>query len=71
VGRSLAPYLDRLSASMARHIPWRPRLAVSELGPSATVVGAVATALWLDRERATPQVGRRNPVSASVVSRAG
>lgn len=51
VGRSLEPYLDRLRGSLARHTPWTPELAVSQLGPSATVIGAIATALWLDRHR--------------------
>jgi glucokinase len=57
VGRSLAPYLERLSAGLARHTPWTPKLAVSQLGPSATVTGAIATALWLDRQRAAPNLG--------------
>ena len=53
VGRSLEPYLDRLSEGLARHTPWTPTLAVSRLGTSATVIGAIATALWLDRKRAS------------------
>jgi glucokinase len=61
VGRSLEPYLDRISASMARHIPWQPRLAVSQLGPVPTVLGAIATALWLDRQQVTPQIQSRHP----------
>ena len=61
VGRSLEPYLDRLSASVARHVPWQPRLAVSQLGPVPTVLGAIATALWLDRQQATPQIESRHP----------
>jgi glucokinase len=52
VGRSLEPYLDRLAEGLARHTPWTPTLAVSQLGTSATVIGAIATALWLDRQRA-------------------
>jgi glucokinase len=54
VGRSLEPYLGRLSEGLARHTPWTPTLAVSQLGSSATVIGAIATALWLDRRR-TPR----------------
>lgn len=53
VGRSLEPYLDRLAEGLARHTPWTPTLAVSTLGTSATVIGAIATALWLDRRRIT------------------
>jgi len=71
VGRSLEPYLDRLSASLARHVPWQPELAVSQLGPSATVVGAIATALWLDRQQATPQIQRRHPNRPPVTAHVG
>jgi glucokinase len=53
VGRSLEPYLGRLSEGLARHTPWTPTLAVSQLETSSTVIGAIATALWLDRQRAT------------------
>lgn len=53
VGRSLEPYLDRLAEGLARHTPWTPTLAVSRLGAGATVIGAIATALWLDRQRAS------------------
>jgi glucokinase len=70
VGRSLAPDLDRLRASLARHTPWTPQLATSELGPSATVIGAIATALWLDRRRSVPTLDRSidlpAPMRASV-----
>jgi glucokinase len=59
VGRSLEPYLERLSAALAEQLPWSPRLDVSRLGPNATVVGAIATALWLDRQRRVPQLPRR------------
>jgi glucokinase len=58
VGRSLEPYLDRLRAGLAAQLPWVPQLAVSHLGPNATVVGAIATALWLDRQRAAPELRR-------------
>jgi glucokinase len=67
VGRSLAPYLERLSSALARHTPWTPRLAVSQLGPSATVTGAIATALWLDRQRAVPSL-RSGPSRTPTVS---
>jgi len=70
VGRSLEPYLERLSASMARHAPWQPRLAVSQLGPVPTVLGAIATALWLDRQQATPQIQPRHPKPPPVTAHA-
>jgi glucokinase len=63
VGRSLEPYLDRLSETLARHLPWVPRLVVSTLGANATVVGAIATALWLDRRRGRPRLPSRKPVA--------
>jgi hypothetical protein len=66
VGRSLEPYLERLSAALAEQLPWSPRLDVSRLGPNATVVGAIATALWLDRQRRVPQLPRR-PFAAPTV----
>lgn len=66
VGRSLEPYLPRLSDALARHTPWTPTLAVSRLGPSATVIGAIATALWLDRQRATPSLGSGAPRTPTV-----
>jgi glucokinase len=53
VGRSLEPYLGRLAQGLARHTPWTPTLVVSGLGASSTVLGAIATALWLDRRRTT------------------
>jgi len=67
VGRSLEPYLPRLSAALARHTPWTPKLAVSQLGSSATVIGAIATALWLDRQRAAPHL-ERSPSQPPTVS---
>jgi len=68
VGRSLEPYLDRLRASLARHLPWQPRLAISHLGPSATVIGAIATALWIDRQQAAPQIQRLHPRRVAVTT---
>jgi glucokinase len=51
VGRSLEPYLGRLADRIGTHVPWVPELRVSNLGPNATVVGAIATALRLVRQR--------------------
>ncbi|MEA2619291.1 MAG: glucokinase [Chloroflexota bacterium] len=54
VGRSLEPYLDRIARQLDRHLPVVPELSVSELGPNATVVGAIAAAVHLTRRRARP-----------------
>jgi glucokinase len=54
VGRSLEPYLAALEERLAGRLPAAPRLLVSGLGPNATVVGAVAAALQLARERSAP-----------------
>lgn len=58
VGRSLEPYLARIHAAVAGQLPWVPQITVSHLGTNSTVVGAIATALWLDRERAAPSLRR-------------
>jgi glucokinase len=49
VWRALAPYLDALASRIAPRIPTVPELRVSQLGPNATVTGAIACALSLDR----------------------
>ena len=54
IGRSLRPYLTDLAARLTGRLPAIPRLCVSGLGPNATVVGAIAAALQLARERAAP-----------------
>lgn len=54
IGRSLQPYLDELGERLTGRLPAVPRLCVSGLGPNATVVGAIAAALQLARERAAP-----------------
>ena len=68
VGRSLEPNLDRLRASLARHTPWTPEIQVSRLGPSATVIGAIATALWLDRQRSMPVLKSTTTLPAPAVA---
>jgi glucokinase len=52
VGRAMAPYLDALASRMEPRIPNVPELRVSQLGPNATVTGAIACALSLDRAAA-------------------
>ena len=55
VSRSLPPYLDALAERIGRHLSHPPELRVSQLGPNATVVGAIAAAL---------QHTRRAPVAS-------
>jgi glucokinase len=50
VGRALEPYAERISARVARRLSHVPAFCFSRLGPNATVIGAVAGALALDRE---------------------
>ncbi len=54
IGRSLQPYLADLTGRLTGRLPEVPRLCVSGLGPKATVVGAIAAALQLARERTAP-----------------
>ena len=54
IGRSLQPYLAELSGRLTGRLLEVPRLCVSGLGPNATVVGAIAAALQLARERSAP-----------------
>jgi glucokinase len=54
VGRSLEPYLDRLSQRITARLWSAPRLAVSSLGSDSTVIGAVAAALQSVRRKAAP-----------------
>jgi len=54
IGRSLEPYLGALAERLAGRLPAVPRLHVSGLGLNATVLGAVAAALQLARERSAP-----------------
>ena len=54
VGRSLEPYLGRITERLIRHVPAVPELCVSRLGPNATIVGAIAAALHLTRLQSRP-----------------
>lgn len=54
LGRCLDPYLAGLEERLSGRLPAVPRLRVSGLGPNATVIGAIAAALQLARERAAP-----------------
>jgi glucokinase len=50
VGRALEPYADAIAERVAWRLPNVPLLRFSRLGPNATVIGAIAGALSLDRE---------------------
>jgi glucokinase len=50
VGRALEPYAERIAERVARRLPHVPSFRFSRLGPNATVIGAIAGALALDRE---------------------
>jgi glucokinase len=50
VGRALEPYAEAMSERIAQRLSHVPALHFSRLGPNATVIGAIAGALALDRE---------------------
>jgi glucokinase len=50
VGRALEPYADAIMERVGWRLPNVPSLRFSRLGPNATVIGAIAGALALDRE---------------------
>lgn len=50
VGRALEPYAHRIARRIGTQLPHSPELRFSRLGPNATVIGAIAGALALDRE---------------------
>jgi glucokinase len=54
IGRALAPYLAQIE-TLVGHVTYRPpELVISSLGPNATVVGAIASALALYRDAHAP-----------------
>jgi glucokinase len=50
IGRALEPYVDRIVERVAPCVPHLPDLRFCRLGPNATVIGAIAGALALERE---------------------
>jgi glucokinase len=56
VGRAVEPWLPALSERVAGHVFRPPALTVSNLGPNATLVGAIARALALASENANPKM---------------
>lgn len=54
VGQALEPWLSSLERRVSPHVFKPPALAVSKLGPNATLVGAIGRALSLASERDAP-----------------
>lgn len=50
IGRALEPYVEHILERVEPCIPHVPELRFSRLGPNATVIGAIAGALALERE---------------------
>lgn len=50
IGRALEPYAEAIAERVGWRVPHMPALRFSRLGPNATVIGAIAGALALDRE---------------------
>jgi predicted NBD/HSP70 family sugar kinase len=51
IGRNGDLLLDPIESELRRLIPFRPRVVVSALGQDAVLLGAVATALEVAREK--------------------
>ena len=56
IGRALSPYLGKIDALVSRAAYRAPELVTSTLGPNATVIGAIASALARHRESNAPAV---------------
>jgi glucokinase len=54
IGRALAPYLTQIETLLGQVTYRPPEVVVSSLGPNATVIGAIASALALHRDAHAP-----------------
>jgi glucokinase len=54
IGRALLPWLDELCALVTAQVFAPPEIVISELGPNATVIGAIARALAMVTEQDLP-----------------
>ena len=54
IGRALAPYLSQIGALVGQVTYRAPEIVTSTLGPNATVIGAIASALALHRDAHAP-----------------
>lgn len=60
IGRALEPWLPELTAAVQERVFGAPDIVVSQLGPNATVTGAIARALAMVAEQDAPvPLGRR------------
>jgi glucokinase len=60
IGRALEPWLPELRASVQQRVFGSPEIVISQLGPNATVTGAIARALAMVAEQDAPvPLGRR------------
>jgi predicted NBD/HSP70 family sugar kinase len=54
IGRALRPWLGELQAQVEAQVFRSPEIVISELGPNATVIGAIARALAMVTEQELP-----------------
>src|ERR1700722_7781005 len=54
IGRALLPWLDELRALVTAQVFAPPEIVISDLGPNATVIGAIARALAMVTEQDLP-----------------
>ena len=54
IGRALRPWLGELQALVEAQVFRAPEIVISELGPNATVIGAIARALAMVTEQELP-----------------
>ena len=54
IGRALAPYLSQIEALVGQVTYRAPEIVTSTLGPNATVIGAIASALAMHRDTHAP-----------------
>ena len=54
IGRALRPWLERLRDLVTGQVFQPPEIVISELGPNATVIGAIARALAVVSEQDLP-----------------
>jgi glucokinase len=71
IGRALRPWLGDLCELVAGQVFRAPEIVISDLGPNATVIGAIARALAMVSEQDLPAHLSRNALRAPTSSRSG